>query len=160
LNLLKPNLFKQTSKVLSMNTTKIQVIPRRNQTVEIDGEEYTLKEGEITELPKWLARMLDVECVPLKSSDIKTILMKERNPKLTELPSNFYDRMEFSTEREAQKAFLQLLDVRLEKIAKLSCQFVDVELPHEEQVLYNKMKELVQEWKKYIIGRVLQNGNR
>ncbi|KYK32474.1 MAG: hypothetical protein AYK18_15940 [Theionarchaea archaeon DG-70] len=143
-----------------MNTTKIQVIPRRNQTVEIDGEEYTLKEGEITELPKWLARMLDVECVPLKSSDIKTILMKERNPKLTELPSNFYDRMEFSTEREAQKAFLQLLDVRLEKIAKLSCQFVDVELPHEEQVLYNKMKELVQEWKKYIIGRVLQNGNR
>lgn len=160
MNLLKPNLFKQTSKVLSMNTTKIQVIPRRNQTVEIDGEEYTLKEGEITELPKWLARMLDVECVPLKSSDIKTILMKERNPKLTELPSNFYDRMEFSTEREAQKAFLQLLDVRLEKIAKLSCQFVDVELPHEEQVLYNKMKELVQEWKKYIIGRVLQNGNR
>jgi len=139
LNLLKPNLFKQTSKVLSMNTTKIQVIPRRNQTIEIDGEEYTLKEGEITELPKWLARMLDVECVPLKSSDIKTILMKERNPKLTKLPSNFYDRMEFSTEREAQKAF----------------QFVDVELPHEEQVLYNKMKDLVQQWKETITERVL-----
>lgn len=155
MNLLKPNLFKQTSKVLSMNTTKIPVIPRRNQTVEIDGEEYTLKEGEVTELPKWLARMLDVECVPLKSSDIKTILMKERNPKLTELPSNFYDRIEFSTEREAQKAFLQLLDVRLEKIAKLSCQFVDVELPHEEQVLYNKMKELVQQWKETITERVL-----
>ena len=155
MNLLKPNLFKQTSKVLSMNTTKIQVIPRRNQTIEIDGEEYTLKEGEITELPKWLARMLDVECVPLKSSDIKTILMKERNPKLTKLPSNFYDRMEFSTEREAQKAFLQLLDVRLEKIAKLSCQFVDVELPHEEQVLYNKMKDLVQQWKETITERVL-----
>lgn len=155
MNLLKPNLFKLTSKVVSMYTTKIQVIPRRNQTVEIDGEEYTLKEGEVTELPKWLARMLDVECVPLKSSDIKTILMKERNPKLTELPSNFYDRMEFSTEREAQKAFLQLLDVRLEKIAKLSCQFVDVELPHEEQVLYNKMKELVQQWKETITKRVL-----
>jgi len=81
--------------------------------------------------------------------------MKERNPKLTKLPSNFYDRMEFSTEREAQKAFLQLLDVRLEKIAKLSCQFVDVELPHEEQVLYNKMKELVQDWKEGITKRVL-----
>lgn len=138
-----------------MNTAKVPVIPRRNQTIEMDGEEYTLKEGEVVELPKWLAKILDVECVPFKSSDIKTVLMKERNPKLTDLPSNFYDRMEFSTEREAQKAFLQLLDVRLEKIAKLSCQFVDVELPHEEQVLYNKMKELVQEWKETITERVL-----
>lgn len=114
-----------------------------------------MKEGEVTDLPKWLAKILDVECVPLKSSDIKTVLMKERNPKLSELPSNFYDRMEFSTDRETQKAFLQLLDVRLEKIAKLSCQFVDVELPHEEQVLYNKMKDLVTEWKKDITKRIL-----
>ena len=138
-----------------MHTTKVPVIPRRNQTIEMNGEEYTLKEGEITELPKWLARLLDVECVPLKSSDIKTILMKERNPKLADLPSNFYDRMEFSSDRETQKAFLQLLDVRLEKIAKLSCQFVDADLPHEEQVLYNKMKELIQEWKEDMTSRVL-----
>lgn len=138
-----------------MNTTKVEVIPRRNQTIERDNEEYTLKEGEVTELPKWLAKILDVECVPFKSSEIKTILMEERSPKLAELPSNFYDRMEFSTDRETQKAFLQLLDVRLEKIAKFSCQLVDVELPHEEQVLYNKMKALVQEWKKGIIDRVL-----
>jgi hypothetical protein len=138
-----------------MNTTKIPVMPRRNHTVEMDGEEYTLKEGAVTELPKWLAELLDVECVPLKSSEIKTIIMKERNPKLSDLPSNFYDRMEFSTDKEAQKAFLQLLDVRLEKIAKLSCQFVDLELPHEEQVLYNKMRSLVQEWKEDIMQRVL-----
>lgn len=138
-----------------MNTAKIPVIPRRNEVVDTNGEEYTLKEGEVTDLPKWLAKILDVECVPLKSSDIKTVLMKERNPKLSELPSNFYDRMEFSTDRETQKAFLQLLDVRLEKIAKLSCQFVDVELPHEEQVLYNKMKDLVTEWKKDITKRIL-----
>lgn len=141
-----------------MNTTKIPVIPRRNQTIEMNGEEFTLKEGEGVELPKWLAELLDVECVPLKSSDIKTILMremKERSPKLTELPPNFYDRMEFSPDREAQKAFLQLLDVRLEKIAKLSCQFVEVNLPHEEQVLYNRMRELVTEWKKDITKRIL-----
>ena len=141
-----------------MNTTKIPVIPRRNQTIEMNGEEFTLKEGEVVELPKWLAEFLDVECVPLKSSDIKTIQMreiKERSPKLAELPPNFYDRMEFSTDRETQKAFLQLLDVRLEKIANLSCQFVEVNLPHEEQVLYNKMKELVKEWKKDITKRVL-----
>lgn len=121
----------------------------------MDGEEYTLKEGELTEIPKWLAKILDVECVPFKSSEIKTILMNERSPKLTELPSNFYDRMEFSSDRETQKAFLQLLDVRLEKIARLSCQFVDAELPHEEQVLYNRMKELATEWKKSITERVL-----
>ena len=138
-----------------MHTTKIPVIPRRNQTIEMDGEEYTLKEGELTEIPKWLAKILDVECVPFKSSEIKTILMNERSPKLTELPSNFYDRMEFSSDRETQKAFLQLLDVRLEKIARLSCQFVDAELPHEEQVLYNRMKELATEWKKSITERVL-----
>jgi hypothetical protein len=138
-----------------MHTTKIPVIPRRNQTIEMDGEEYTLKEGELTEIPKWLAKILDVECVPFKSSEIKTILMNERSPKLTELPSNFYDRMEFSSDRETQKAFLQLLDVRLEKIARLSCQFVDAELPHEEQVLYNRMKELATEWKKSITKRVL-----
>lgn len=139
-----------------MNTTKIQVIPRRNQTVDMDGEEYTLKEGEVTELPRWLAEILDVECVPLKSSEIKRMLMEEeRNPKLGELPSNFFDRMEFSTDREAQKAFLQLLDVRLEKIVKLSCQLVDLELPHEEQVLYNKMRALIQEWKNDIVKRVL-----
>ncbi len=121
----------------------------------MDGEEYTLKEGELTEIPKWLAKILDVECVPFKSSEIKTILMNERSPKLTELPLNFYDRMEFSSDRETQKAFLQLLDVRLEKIARLSCQFVDAELPHEEQVLYNRMKELATEWKKSITERVL-----
>jgi len=121
----------------------------------MDGEEYTLKEGELTEIPKWLVKILDVECVPFKSSEIKTILMNERSPKLTELPSNFYDRMEFSSDRETQKAFLQLLDVRLEKIARLSCQFVDAELPHEEQVLYNKMKGLATEWKKSITKRVL-----
>ncbi len=138
-----------------MHTTKIPVIPRRNQTIEMDGEEYTLKEGELTEIPKWLAKILDVECVPFKSSEIKTILMNERSPKLTELPLNFYDRMEFSSDRETQKAFLQLLDVRLEKIARLSCQFVDAELPHEEQVLYNRMKELATEWKKSITERVL-----
>lgn len=144
--------------MLLMNTAKIPVIPRRNQTIETNGEEFTLKEGEVIELPKWLVEFLDVECVPLKSSDIKTIQMremKERSPKLAELPPNFYDRMEFSTDRETQKAFLQLLDVRLEKIAKLSCQFVEVNLPHEEQVLYNKMKELVKEWKKDITKRVL-----
>jgi hypothetical protein len=149
------NLFKLNLEGTLMNTTKISVIPRRNQTIEMNGEEYTLREGELTELPKWLAAILDVECVPIKSSDIKTILMKERTPKLAELPSNFYDRMEFSSDREAQKAFLQLLDVRVEKITKLSCQFVDVELPHEEQVLYNKMKALIQEWKKDIVTRVL-----
>ncbi len=138
-----------------MNTTKVPVIPRRNQTIEIDDEEYVLKEGELTELPKWLAQMLDVECVPYKSSDIKAILMKERTPKLSDLPSNFYDRMEFSTDREAQKAFLQLLDIRLEKIARFSSQSVDLELTHEEQVLYNKIKQLVTEWKRHILNQVL-----
>lgn len=138
-----------------MNTTKVPTIPRRNQTIEMNGEEFTLKEGEPTDLPKWLAKLLDVECVPFKSSDIKAILIKERAPTLTELPPNFYDRMEFSADRETQKAFLQLLDIRLEKIAKLSCQFVDLKLPHEEQLLYNKMKELVAQWKKDIVKRTL-----
>jgi len=153
--LYQPNLFKLDLNISLMNTTKVPVIPKRSQTIEMNGEEYTLKEGEVTELPKWLAELLDVECVPIKSSEIKNILMKERGPKLAELPSNFYDRMEFSIDREAQKAFLQLLDVRLEKIAKLSCQFVDVELPHEEQVLYNRIRELVEEWKKDITKKVL-----
>lgn len=138
-----------------MHTTKIPIIPRRNQTIELNGEEYTLKEGKKTELPKWLAEILDVECVPYKSSDIKQILMNERKPQLSELPPNFYERMAVSTDRETQKAFLNLLDVRLEKIAKLSSQFVDVELPHEEQVLYNKMKELIQEWKDTITQKIL-----
>jgi DNA replication initiation complex subunit (GINS family) len=138
-----------------MHTAKIPVIPRRNQTIEINGEEYTLQEGKKTELPKWLAEILDVECVTYKSSDIKQILMNERKPTLSELPPNFYERMEFSTDKETQRAFLNLLDVRIEKIAKLSSQFVDVELPHEEQVLYNKMKELIQEWKEGITQRIL-----
>ncbi|MGD2249779.1 MAG: hypothetical protein PVF58_15330 [Candidatus Methanofastidiosia archaeon] len=138
-----------------MHTTKIPVIPRRNQTIEINGEEYTLQEGKETELPKWLAEILDVECVTYKSADIKQILMNERKPTLSELPPNFYERMEFSTDREAQKAFLNLLDVRLEKIAKLSSHFVDVELPHEEQILYNKMKELIQEWKDTVTQKIL-----
>jgi DNA replication initiation complex subunit (GINS family) len=138
-----------------MHTTKIPVIPRRNQTIEINGEEYTLQEGKKTELPKWLAEILDVECVTYKSSDIKQILMNERKPTLSELPPNFYERMEFSTDKETQRAFLNLLDVRIEKIAKLSSQFVDVELPHEEQVLYNKMKEIIQEWKEGITQRIL-----
>lgn len=142
-----------------MHTTKVPVIPRRNQTIEMDDEEYILKEGELTELPKWLAQMLDVECVPYKSSDIKAILMKERTPKLSDLPPNFYDRMEFSTDRETQKAFLQLLDIRLEKIAKFSSQSVDLELNHEEQVLYNKIKQLVEEWRKDILKQVLHQGN-
>lgn len=138
-----------------MNTTRVPVIPRRSQTIEMNGEEYTLKEGEPTELPKWLTTLLDVEHVPLKSADIKSILLKERGPTLTELPDNFYDRMEFSTDRETRKAFLQLLDVRMEKLARLSCQFVDVDLPHEEQVLYNKMKEVLSAWKKDILTRTL-----
>ncbi len=138
-----------------MNTTRIPVIPRRNQTIELNGEEYTLKEGELTELPKWLAQILDVECVPLESADIKTILLKERSPKLSELPSNFYDRMEFSKDKETQKAFLQLLDVRIEKIARNSSQFVEMDLPHEEQVLYNKIRDLVQEWKSTIMKRTI-----
>ena len=142
-----------------MHTTEVPVIPKKSQTIEMNSEEYILKEGNVTDLPKWLATLLDVECVPFKSSDIKTILMEERNPKLSELPDNFYDRMEFSTDRETQKAFLQLLDVRLEKIVKLSCQSVEVELPHEEQVLYNKIKELVKEWRKDITRRVLHNND-
>ncbi|MBU7040630.1 MAG: hypothetical protein HXS45_07450 [Theionarchaea archaeon] len=138
-----------------MHSTKIPVIPRREQTVEMNGEEYTLKEGELIELPKWLVPMLDVECVPLKSSEIKAMLMKERGPKLAEIPDDFYDRMEFSQDREAQKAFLQLLDVRLEKIAKMSCHPVDLELPDEEQVLYTQITELVATWKKDVVRKVL-----
>ncbi|MBU6996034.1 MAG: hypothetical protein HXS41_01525 [Theionarchaea archaeon] len=121
----------------------------------MNGEEYTLKEGELIELPKWLVPMLDVECVPLKSSEIKAMLMKERGPKLAEIPDDFYDRMEFSQDREAQKAFLQLLDVRLEKIAKMSCHPVDLELPDEEQVLYTQITELVATWKKDVVRKVL-----
>jgi hypothetical protein len=136
-----------------MNTTKIPVIPRRTHTIEMDGEEFTLKEGETIEIPKWLAEILDVECIPLKSTDIKTILMKERSPKLAEIPQNFYERMEVTPDRETRKIFLQLLDVRLEKIAKYAVQDADLDLnlPHTEQVLYNKIRELAAAWKKDLL---------
>ncbi|MBU7013608.1 MAG: hypothetical protein HXS52_02655 [Theionarchaea archaeon] len=141
--------------VALMHTTKIPVIPRREQVIEMNGEEYILKEGEVIELPKWLVPMLDVECVPLKSSEIKAMLMKERGPRLSEIPDDFYDRMEFSQDRETQKAFLQLLDVRLEKIARMSCHPVELELPDDEQILYDKIQELVAAWKRDMVRRVL-----
>lgn len=139
-----------------MNTTKIPVIPRRTHTIEMDGEEFTLKEGETIEIPKWLAEILDVECIPLKSTDIKTILMKERSPKLAEIPENFYEQMEMTSDRETRKTFLQLLDVRLEKIAKYAVQDADLDLnlPHREQVLYNKIRELTAAWKKDLLETI------
>jgi hypothetical protein len=142
-----------------MNTTKIPVIPRRNHSLEINGEEYSLKEGETVEIPKWLAEILDVECIPLKSTEIKAIIMKERSPNLTELPHNLYERMEISPDRETQKTFLQLLDIRLEKIAKNAVQNtdLDIHLPHQEQILYNRIRELVSAWKKNLLQIILQS---
>jgi hypothetical protein len=142
-----------------MNTTKIPVIPRRNHSLEINGEEYSLKEGERVEIPKWLAEILDVECIPLKSTEIKAIIMKERSPTLTDLPPNLYERMEVSPDRETQKTFLQLLDIRLEKIAKNAVQNtdLDISLPHQEQILYNRIRELVAAWKKNLLKDILKS---
>lgn len=142
-----------------MNTTKIPVIPRRNHSIEINGEEFTLKEGEKIEIPKWLAEILDVEFIPLKSTEIKAIIMKERSPKLSELPHNFYERMEVSPDRETQKIFLQLLDIRLEKITKYAVQDADLDLnlPHPEQILYNRIRELVGDWKKNLLKKILSS---
>ncbi|MFQ6089581.1 MAG: hypothetical protein ACE5K0_11880 [Candidatus Methanofastidiosia archaeon] len=145
-----------------MMTTPLKVIPREDLEIEFEGKRYLLKAGEEIEVPKFLAIALNLDVLRLKASEIKGLIMKEREEDLVELSENFYDRCELNPKDESKEAknfriaFNEFLGIRLEKLSRLATYSAPLrkKIPHEERVLYNTLSSVVEKWRKERIRRI------
>ncbi|KXB02646.1 hypothetical protein AKJ45_01620 [candidate division MSBL1 archaeon SCGC-AAA261F19] len=125
-----------------------------------------LESGEEVYMRPWEASVLERRGIvePTENFTLvglrKRILAEEKSSKLEDLPESFYQvvfhrienlRLEDRHDRakEIDEALSALLDLRVQKLARLSISSTDIEgLPFEEKFLVNRLSDVISEWRR------------
>jgi len=142
----------------------MEVVGIRDLTVETGKETYSIKTGKNIDIPQWLAFFLEEEgVVKVKTYDNKyyqrLIIEERKNKKLASLDKNFYEISMITLKKAAPEqkrkimvSLRQLIDLRLQKLMQLAIQDAEIEIPHMERILYNRVKEEIRNWFKDMEG--------
>lgn len=125
-----------------------------------------LESGEEVYMRPWEASVLERHGIVESTEKFtlvdlrKRILAEEKSSKLEDLPESFYQAVYHRIEnlriddrrdraKELDEALSALLDLRVQKLARLSISSANIEgLPFEEKFLANRLSNVISEWRR------------
>ncbi len=140
----------------------MEVTGLTNTIIETGKKKYTIKSEKSIDLPRWLASFLEkegiVEIITHDNKYYQRMIQEEKKKRdLHSLDSNFYDVAEMTIKkadtdykRKLVLSLRELIELRMEKLMKLALQNGEIEAPHHEKILYNRIRKEINDWKKNI----------